>query len=233
VIHALEPLDNLVERVDDRLDLFKFVLSESGELLHGAEQLLELEDSSTEEVETSEDLLRREVKLFALGHVHESFLGELVLLLIGSIQINAALHNWNEFIWWIVFDSPKDMIIKRWALLWWLTFASVLEVKDGLLARPDHGRGDLAEEASHPIVGTVVTGNGMDHLDGVHESGKNFLDGLRCSVIKRLNEFVQSLEILDVVLGFIELLSDSEVKTKPFGGSKGDAILRSCTTRFS
>jgi hypothetical protein len=233
VVHGLEPLHNLVEGVDDRLDLLKLVLSQGGELLHGAEQLLELENPPAEEVEASEDLLGREVELLTLGHVHESLLGEVILLLVSRIEINAALHDRNELIWWILFNSPEDMIIKRRTLLWWLTFASVLEVKDGLLARPDHGRGDLAEEASHPIVGTVVTGNGVDHLDGVHQSGKDFLDGLRGSIVERLNEFVQSLEILDIVLGFIELLSDSEVKTKPLGGSEGNAVLRSCTTRLS
>jgi len=145
VVHTLEPLDNLVEGVDDRLDLFKLVLSESGELLHGTEQLLELENSPAEEVEAAKDLLGREVELLTLGHVHESLLGEVILLLVSCIKINAALHDRNEFIWWILFNSPEDMIIKRRTLLWWLTLASVLEVKDGLLARLDHGRGDLAE----------------------------------------------------------------------------------------
>jgi hypothetical protein len=52
--------------------------------------------------------LRGEVKLFTLGHVHESLLGELVLLLVSSVEINAALHHWDEFLWWVVFTIPKN-----------------------------------------------------------------------------------------------------------------------------
>lgn len=232
MVHLFEVLNVLVERVDDGLDLLKLVLSKSVELLHGAEEFHELANSSAEEIETAEDLLGREVELFTLGHVHESLLGELVLFLVSMVQINAALHERNELIGRIVGSLPKDCVILRSTLLRHLTLASELEVKNGVLARLDHGGGDLAEESGHPVVGAVVPSDGVDHLDGVHKSGKNFLDGLRSSMVKRLNEFVEGLEILDIVLGFIELLGDPKIETKPFGGSKGNAILRPGTTGF-
>jgi hypothetical protein len=232
VVHFLEVLNVLVERVDDGLNLLKLVLSESVELLHGAKELHELANSSAEEIETAEDLLGREVELLASGHVHESLLGELVLFLVSSIQINARLHERNELTWRIVGSLPKNCVILRSTFLGLLSLAGEFEVENGVLARLDHGGGNLAEETSHPVVGAVVTSDGVNHLDGVHKGGKNFLDALRSSVIKRLNEFVESLEILDIVLGFIELFGDSEIESEPFGGSKGNAILGSGTTGF-
>lgn len=149
--------------------------------------------------------------MLALGHVHESLLSEVILLLVSSVEINAALHDGDELIWRVVLGIPKDGIIWGSTLLWNLTLSSETEVKDGELAASDHGSGDLGEETSHPIVSAVVTSDSMNHLDGVHQGGKNFLDGLRSTILKGLNEFVKSLEILDIVLGLIELLGDSEV----------------------
>lgn len=232
MVHLLEVLNVLVERVDDRLDLLKLVLSESIELLHGTEEFHELANSPAEEIETTEDLLGREVELLASGHVHESLLGELVLFLVSSIQVNARLHERNEFTWRIISSLPKHCVILRSTFLGGLTLAGELEVENGVLARFDHRGGDLAEETGHPVVGAVVTSDGVNHLDGVHKSGKNFLDALRSSVIKRLNEFVESLKILDIILGFIELFGDSEIESEPFGGSEGNAILGSGTTGF-
>lgn len=60
----------------------------------------------------------------------------------------------------------------------------------------------------------------MNHLDTIHERWQGFLNGLWCSIVKRLNEFLKSLKIFDIVFGFVESFGDSELNTSPFGGSK-------------
>jgi hypothetical protein len=168
MLDVSEDFNELVEGGDDTLDVLKFVLAKSSELLNGSEELHQLTNSSAEEIESSEDLLRREIELFTLGHVHESLFGELVLLLISSTKINAALHNRDEFIWWIIFSIPKNGIIWRVTLLDWNSLPGEFEIQNSKLAASNHGSGNLGEESGHPVVGAVVTSNGVDHLDGVH-----------------------------------------------------------------
>jgi hypothetical protein len=233
VVDSLE-LDNiLIEGVDDTVDVLQLVLAESSELLNGIEQLHELANSSAEKIEATKDLLRREVKLLTLGHIHESLLGELVLLEVSSIEVNAGSHDRDELIGRVVLRVPKDGVILRGTLLWHFTLSGETEVEDGVLARSDHGRGDLGKETSHSVVGAVVTSDGVDHLDGVHQSGKDFFNTFRSTILERLDEFVKSLKILDVVLGLVELLGDSEIETKPLGSCKGNAVLGSGTYLIS
>ena len=40
----------------------------------------------------------------------------------------------------------------------------------------------------------------MDHLDGVHEGWESLSNGVRVANIERLEVFLKSLEILDVIL---------------------------------
>ena len=58
----------------------------------------------------------------------------------------------------------------------------------------------------------------MNHLDAVHQSWKGLLDGFWSAVIEWLNELLKGLEILDIVLGFVESLGDSELNASPLGG---------------
>jgi len=75
----------------------------------------------------------------------------------------------------------------------------------------DHLVGDLHKETGHSLVGVVVSSDSVDHLDTVHESWKGVLDSLGVSVIEWLDEFLKSLEILDVIFGLVESFSDSEL----------------------
>ena len=81
---------------------------------------------------------------------------------------------------------------------------------------------NLNKETSHSFVGVVVSSNGVDHLDAVHQSWKDFFNGLRVSRLKWLNEFFKSLEILDIIFSLIESLGDSKLDSSPFRGSKVD-----------
>jgi hypothetical protein len=80
--------------------------------LNCAEQLNKLGDTSAKEVKSTEDLIWRELKLFALWHVHKTFFCEFVLLQIRFVEVDASLKNWNELFWWILIMIPKGII--RW-----------------------------------------------------------------------------------------------------------------------
>ena len=84
--------------------------------------------------------------------------------------------------------------------------------------------GDLNKEAGHTLIGVVVPGDGVDHLDAVHECWKRLLDGLWCSIVQWLDEFLKSLKVLDVILSFIECLSDSELNASPLGSGQVDLV---------
>jgi hypothetical protein len=86
--------------------------------------------------------------------------------------------------------------------------------------------GDLNEEASHSLVGVVVSGDGVDHLDAVHQSWENLFDGLWVSALERLDEFFKCLEILDVILCLVQCFGDSKLNSSPLGGGKVDLRVR-------
>ena len=91
--HLLEGVDTGVELGQDISNTLKVVLLKSSELLDSAEQLDELGDSSAEKFKFAEDLVGRELKLFSLWHAHQPFLGKLVLLLVGTVELEAALED--------------------------------------------------------------------------------------------------------------------------------------------
>jgi len=64
----------------------------------------------------------------------------------------------------------------------------------------------------------------VDHLDGVHQGGKSLGDGIRVSVVKWVNELLKGLEILHVVLGFVQSLGHAEFNAAPLGGSKVNLV---------
>ena len=110
---------------------------------------------------------------------------------------------------------PENIIGLRGTLLTGLTSSNSSEVKNVEFAVLDELVGDLDEESGHSLVGVVVSGDGVDHLDTVHESRECLLDGLGGSIVEGLNELLESLEVLDVVLGLIKSLSDSELDSLP------------------
>jgi len=70
VILLLKGIHKALELLKNATDVLQVVLLKGLELLNGAKQLDQLGYSSAEEIELSEDLVRRELKLLALWHVH-------------------------------------------------------------------------------------------------------------------------------------------------------------------
>jgi hypothetical protein len=98
---------------------------------------------------------------------------------------------------------PKNAIVVWGSFLSSDTKLNSSEVKDGKLAVGDHLVGDFGEESGHSLVGVVVSCDGVDHLDTVHQSWKGLFDCFWISIIEWLNELLESLEILNVILGFV------------------------------
>jgi len=198
------------------------VLFQSLELLNGAEKLNQLGDTAFEKVKAAEDLGRREIELLRLGHMLESLLGELVLTHVGLMESKALAEDHNQL---FVRDEvlvPEDAVVESRATLLLASLHSLdlLESKDVHLTVGDHLVSDLDEEAGHAFVSVVVASDGVDHLDGIHEDGQGLADGDWISVIQRLDKTLQSLEVLDVILGFVEGLSDFELDTPPVAESQ-------------
>jgi hypothetical protein len=101
----------------------------------------------------------------------------------------------------------------------------VAEVHNVILAVEDHLVGDLHEKSSHSLGGVIVSGNGVDHLDGVEKGWEGLLDSNCVASVEGLKELLKSLKVLDIVFGFIKGLSDSVLHTIPIRGSKVDLVL--------
>jgi hypothetical protein len=98
------------EIVENWLDALQVVLGKDSELLNCSKQFNQLCDSSTEEIKATEDRIWGKFKLFAFGHVHQALFGELILLCISLVEVDAGLKDWNELIWWIGIMVPKNII---------------------------------------------------------------------------------------------------------------------------
>jgi len=118
---------------------------------------------------------------------------------------------------------PKN-IIGHWTLLAGLAPSDSSEVKNVVLALNDHLVGDLNKESGHSLVGVVVSGDGVNHLDTVHQSWEGILDSLWVSIVEWLDEFLKGLKILDVVFSLIEGFGDSKLNGSPLGGGKVDLV---------
>lgn len=156
--------------------------------------------------------------MLALWHVHESLLGELVLLEVSCIKVNAALEHWDKLLWWIFLVLPKNIIRLRGTFLGVVTSLESNEIEDVVLAVVDHLVGDLNEKAGHSLVGVVVSSDGVDHLNTIHQGWKGLFDGVWCSILKWVDKLLKSLEVLYVILGLVKVLGDSELKTSPLRG---------------
>lgn len=99
------------------------------------------------------------------------------------------------------------------------------EVDDVELAVRDHLVGDLDEETSHTLGGVVVSGDRMDDLDLVHESGEGFLDGVGVAFVQGLNVLLEVLELLHVLLGLNEGLSHALLVASPSLELQVDLVL--------
>jgi len=166
----------------------------------------------------------------------ETLLGEFVLLNVGLVEVKAGLEDFNELIWWVLFVVPQDGVVDWASLLalsllssgeltnWGHTKLEATEVDDVETAVSDHLVGDLDEETSHALISVVVTGDGVDHLDGVHKGRESVLDALGSTIVKGFDEFLKGLEVLDVVFGLVESLSNAQFNASPLAGGKVDLV---------
>ena len=86
---------------------------------------------------------------------------------------------------------------------------------------------NLDEKSGHSLVSVVVSCDSVNHLDRVHKGGKGVLDGFRSAFVKWLDELFKGLEILNVVFGFVESFSDTELNASPLASGKVDFVTRS------
>lgn len=110
---------------------------------------------------------------------------------------------------------PENVIILRLAFFSSFSSLDSSEVENGELAILDQLISNLDEQTSHPLIGVVVTSDGVDHLDAIHQSWQSFLDALGVSFVKRLYEFLECLQVLYIVFGFVESLSNSQLNSLP------------------
>jgi len=232
VVNLLELHDEVVELLENRLDVLKVVLLESLELLDGTEQVNELLHTAAEQFELAEDLVGREVKLSGLGHGLQALSSEVVLSNVGFMELKAAVEDSDELSTGVLLTVPEGTIIKLLTLLDDDGDASLdfAEVQDVLLAVGDHLVGDFDEEASHSFISVIVSGDGLNHPDTVHQGRQRLLDGHWVAFVKRFNELLESLQVLDIVLSFVKSLGNSKVDVSPLRGSQMQLVTRCGTT---
>jgi hypothetical protein len=156
--------------------------------------------------------------------LHESLFGELVLLDVGLVKLNAALKDLNKLFAWVVIMVPKNVIVLWSTFLTSSTHLYSSEVKNVELTVGNHLVGDFSEKTGHSLVGVVVSSDSVDHLDTVHQSWKSLFNGLWSSFIEWLDEFFECLKILNVILGFVQSFGNSKLNCSPFGCGKVDLI---------
>ena len=66
----------------------------------------------------------------------------------------------------------------------------------------------------------------MNHLDRVHQSRQCINNGLRCTSVEWLNELFECGQVFDIVLCFIQILSDFDFKILPFLSGEVDFVFR-------
>lgn len=213
------------------------MLLERLELPDGGEEVDKLANTSAEKLELAEDLSGVEIELAGLGHGLKALLGEHVGLDVAILEVLAGLENSNELVVGVLLLVPETAILESAGhfdlgvgegahlSLAGKTELDVAEVDDVVLAVSDHLVGDLDEKASHALGSVVVAGDGVDHLDGVHQGGESVLDGLGVANVEGLKILLERLEVLDVVLGLREGLSDLVVDASPVGGGHVDLLV--------
>lgn len=82
----------------------------------------------------------------------------------------------------------------------------------GLRTRAD---GYLDEERGHPLSGVVVLAHGMDHLDGADEGRDGIQHALGVTLVERLVELLQGVEVLEIVSCLVGGVSDLRVQLLP------------------
>jgi len=111
-------------------------------------------------------------------------------MLVSFVQLNTALKHRNKLIWWIFIMIPENIISWDNTCSDCLTFADFQEKNDIVLAIVDHLVGDLAEQLCHTVIGIVISSNGVDHLDAIHQTWKGLFDCIWISIVQRFDELL-------------------------------------------
>lgn len=181
-----EVFDDFFKFLSQFFHILKIVSSQALELFYGVKDFNQFHYSSTEKVESSEDLSFTKIEGFAFGHVGDLVLGSLIAVLIFFVKSNTTSQDFDQLHGVSVPDEIR-----------------FLSVEDSLLTVGDHLIGNFHEKASHFISSVVKSGDGVDHFDGIHEGGKSINDLRRGSVIEGVNEFFQGSQIFHVIFSFI------------------------------
>ena len=173
MIFLLELDDARVEVVNDGVDVLEVVLLECVKLSDGSKELDQLADTSTEEFELAEDLVRGKIELLSLWHGLKSLLRELVLFDVCFLKVLALFEHSDELIWWVFRVFPQVAVVEDHFLSWHWVHCSLrcLSVSDSseinyvVFAVEDHLVSDFLEKSSHTLICVVVASNRMNHLD--------------------------------------------------------------------
>jgi len=232
VVLLLELHHEVIELLEDGLNILKVVLLKSLELLNSTKQVNELLHTAAEEFELAEDLVGREVELLGFGHVLQALSSEFVLSHVGLMEFEAAVEDSNELSTRVLLTVPEGVISELGTLLDdnCLAGLELAEVQDVLLAVVDHLVGDLDKQTSHTLISVIVSSDSVNHLDTVHQGRQRLLDGHWVTFVKRFNELLKSLQVLNIIFGFVKSFSNSKVDVSPLGGSQMQLITRCSTT---
>ena len=111
-------------------------------------------------------------------------------MLVSFVQLNTALKHRDKLIWWIFIMIPENIISWDNTRSDCLPFADFQEENDIVLAVVDHLIGDLAEQFCHAVISIVITSDGVDHLDAVHQTREGLFDCVWISIVQRFDEFL-------------------------------------------
>lgn len=190
-------LDDFVKFLGELLHSLEIVSGEGLELFNGIENFDEFHDPSTEEIESSENLGLAEVESLSFGHVSHLILGLLVTVLVLLVESDAAPEDFYQL---------QRVLLPNEVGLLVVSHNSELAVGDHLVR-------DLHEQPCHLVSSVVESGDGVDHFNRVHQRGQRVDDLLGGSVVQRVDEFLKSGQIFHIVLGFVQLVSQLEIKS--------------------
>lgn len=170
----LELVEYIFELDNQLIHFLQIMLTEIIELLYVGEHLNELLEPLHKHIELIEDLRLRKIESLALGHLLNLLLGDVVSLLVVAVELDAAAEDLDD----LGGGAFPDV------------FTLGLGWDDLLFAVFYHLVGDFYEQAGHLVRGVVETGDGVDHLDCVHQGGQGVDDLLGRACVQRLNEFL-------------------------------------------
>jgi len=205
-----------VEFVDQLVDAFQVVLLESFKLLFGFENFNELENPPFEDIKFPEDLGLREIEVGTSRKRLNFFFNFSIFFLIFLVEFDAVVEHQNEF---LGFTFP-NFGLKLFFILFvifgvffflfrFMNHSSTTnlfgdtDLKNIFFTVSDHLVGNFLEQVGHGSCTRIVTGNSMNHLDGIHQSGESFNDGNWGALVQGFDELFEDTKIFDVVLSLI------------------------------